>query len=64
MLRRMERHDVVVVGAGFAGLTAARELSHRRLDTRGRSPRPRRREDGAIESGMTAARDVDAILGR
>ncbi|HYG71092.1 MAG TPA: hypothetical protein VEC15_02245 [Actinomycetota bacterium] len=55
---------MVVVGAGFAGLTAARELSHRRLDTRGRSPRPRRREDGAIESGMTAARDVDAILGR
>jgi monoamine oxidase len=28
----MERHDVVVVGAGFAGLTAARELSHRGLD--------------------------------
>jgi monoamine oxidase len=32
MLRRVERHDVVVVGAGFAGLTAARELSHRGLD--------------------------------
>jgi monoamine oxidase len=28
----VERHDVVVVGAGFAGLTAARELSHRGLD--------------------------------
>jgi monoamine oxidase len=28
----MERHDVVVVGAGFAGLTAARELSRRGLD--------------------------------
>ena len=32
MLRRVERRDVVVVGAGFAGLTAARELSHRGLD--------------------------------
>jgi monoamine oxidase len=28
----MERHDVVVVGAGFAGLAAARELSHRAID--------------------------------
>jgi monoamine oxidase len=28
----MERHDVVVVGAGFAGLIAARELSSRGLD--------------------------------
>ena len=32
MLRGVERHDVVVVGAGFAGLTSARELSHRGLD--------------------------------